>query len=110
MHSWICELLMHAHDTSPKGLQLYCRQELAAAIATDGLLPLTKDDAPASFAAMLKACWSLHPADRPSAQEMLLSLQAMQAEEWTPDGPHQQAAAEPSQEQGTYTIYTCCLY
>ncbi|KAL3150178.1 hypothetical protein ABBQ32_000038 [Trebouxia sp. C0010 RCD-2024] len=77
----------------------YGRQELATAIATDGLLPLTKDDTPASFAAMLKACWSLHPADRPSAHEMLLSLQAMQAEHWAPDGPHHQPAAEPSQEQ-----------
>lgn len=41
---------------------------------------------------------------------MLLSLQAMQAEHWAPDGPHHQPAAEPSQEQGAYplhfTVYT----
>lgn len=55
---------------------------------------------------MLKACWSLHPADRPSAHQVLLSLQAMQAEEWGPDGPHQQPAAEPSQEQGVYSLHS----
>ena len=62
-----------------------CRQELAAAIATDGLLPLTKSDTPASFAALLKACWSVNPSDRPSAQDMLQSLTAMQAEDWACD-------------------------
>lgn len=81
----------------------YGRQELAAAIAADGLLPLTKDDTPASFAAMLKACWSLHPADRPSAQQMLLSLQAMQTEEWAANG-HQHPAAEPSLEEDFLNI------
>lgn len=79
--------------------KLLCRQELAAAIATDGLLPLTKDDTPASFAAMLKACWSLEPADRPSAQQMLQSLQAMQAEAWAHDAP-QQPGTEPCVEAG----------
>ena len=52
-----------------------CRQELAAAIATDGLLPLMRNDTPAPLAALLKACWSLDPADRPSAQQMLQELQ-----------------------------------
>ena len=79
---------------------MHCRQELAAAIATDGLLPLTKDDTPASFAAMLKACWSLHPADRPSAQEMLQSLQAMRAEEWAHDRADQQPGAQLYVEAG----------
>lgn len=80
-------------------IQLLCRQELAAAIATDGLLPLIKDDTPASFATMLKACWSLDPANRPSAQEMLQSLQAMQTEAWA-QGAQQQPDAEPSLEAG----------
>ena len=82
---------------------------MAAAIATDGLLPLTKDDTPPSFAAMLKACWSLHPSDRPSAQQMLQSLQAMHTEEWAAHG-HQQPAAEQSLEEGIYSVplVTCC--
>lgn len=80
--------------------QLLCRQELAAAIATDGLLPLTKDDTPASFAAMLKACWSLDPADRPSAHDMLQSLQAMQAEAWAHHAHLQQPDTEPCMEPG----------
>lgn len=99
----VVELRMHEWWYTSHELHLYCRQELAAAIAADGLLPLTKDDTPASFAAMLKACWSLHPADRPSAQQMLLSLQAMQTEEWAANG-HQHPAAEPSLEEGVYTV------
>ena len=55
-----------------------CRQQLAAAIATDELLPLTRDDTPAPFAALLKACWRLDPSERPSAQQMLQYLQQMQ--------------------------------
>ncbi|DBA85833.1 TPA: hypothetical protein ACH3X1_005382 [Trebouxia sp. C0004] len=58
----------------------YGRQELAAAVATDGLLPLTRDDMPPAFAALLKACWSLQPSHRPSAQQMLQALQHMQAD------------------------------
>ena len=74
----------------------FCRQELAAAIATDGLLPLTKPDTPAPFAALLTACWSVNPSDRPSAQDMLHSLQAMQAEEWAcgADEASEQTAGE----------------
>lgn len=56
----------------------YGRQQLAAAIATDELLPLTRDDTPAPFAALLKACWRLDPSERPSAQQMLQYLQQMQ--------------------------------
>ena len=88
---------------------LLCRQELAAAIATDGLLPLTKDDTPASFAAMLKACWSLEPADRPSAQEMLQSLQAMQAEAWAHDA-YQQPDTQPCLEAGDLHFLSCSHY
>ena len=89
--------------------QLLCRQELAVAIATDGLLPLTKDDTPASFDAMLKACWSLEPADRPSAQEMLQLLQAMQAEAWAHDA-HQQPATQPCMEAGDLYFATFSHY
>ena len=63
-------------------VSLCCRQELAAAIATDGLLPLTKEDTPAAFAALLQSCWSLQPSARPSAQDMLQSLRSMASEEW----------------------------
>ena len=73
------------------------RQELAAAIATDGLLPLMKDDTPAPFAALLKACWSLDPAQRPSAQQMLQELQQMQ-QHIQPSSSNQAAAAQHSTE------------
>lgn len=54
-----------------------CRQELAASIATEGLLPLMKPDTPQPFAALLKACWQLDPLQRPSAAQMLDSLKSM---------------------------------
>ncbi len=77
-----------------------CRQELAAAIATDGLLPLTREDMPPAFAALLKACWSLQPSHRPSAQQMLQSLQDMQTDVTDP-GCQEAVAAQASDEQGT---------
>ncbi|DBB06962.1 TPA: hypothetical protein ACH3X3_009613 [Trebouxia sp. C0006] len=76
----------------------YGRQELAAAIATDGLLPLTRGAMPLAFAALLKACWSLQPSQRPSAQQMLQSLQDMLAN--VADPVYQEAVAtQDSDEQ-----------
>ena len=57
-----------------------CRQELAASIATEGLLPLQHPGTPKPFAQLLEACWKLTPAERPSAAQMVKSLQAMQAD------------------------------
>lgn len=83
-----------------------CRQELVAAIATDGLLPLTRDDMPPAFAALLKACWSLQPSNRPSAQQMLQSLQDMQAD--VISSVYQEAvAAQDSDDQGATQLASC---
>lgn len=61
---------------------------------------------PPAFAALLKACWSLQPSHRPSAQRMLQSLQDMQAD--VADHVYQEAvAAQDSVEQGTIQLASC---
>ena len=57
-----------------------CRQELAASIATEGLLPLMGPNTPQPLMALLQSCWKLDPAERPSAAQMLHSLKSMQAD------------------------------
>ncbi len=61
---------------------------------------------PPAFAALLKACWSLQPSHRPSAHQMLQSLQDMQAD--VTDSVYQEAiAAQDSAEQGITQLASC---
>ena len=61
---------------------------------------------PLAFAALLKACWSLQPSQRPSAQQMLQSLQDMLAN--IADPVYQEAVAtQDSDEQGTTQLASC---
>ncbi len=61
---------------------------------------------PPAFAVLLKACWSLQPSHRPSAQQMLQSLQDMQADVTEP--VYQEAVAtQDSDEQGITQLASC---
>ena len=97
--------------------RLLCRQQLAAAIATDGLLPMTKKDTPAPLAALLKACWSLNPSARPSAQQMLQAFQEMNLDSSEPanlggvheDQPHCTGAQMCCMKQIDTSAHDVCI-
>lgn len=57
----------------------YGRQELAAAVATEGLRPLLPKQSPPSYAGLINACWQLDAASRPSFAEIRDSLAQMLA-------------------------------
>ena len=50
------------------------RQELAAAVAAEGLRPTQARGAPPGFNTLLAACWALDPAARPSAAAVAVEL------------------------------------
>ncbi len=58
----------------------YGRQELAAAVAAEGLRPTVPGGAPPALHALLQACWAADPAVRPSAEQLQASLQDLAAE------------------------------
>jgi hypothetical protein len=47
-----------------------CRQELAAAVAAEGLRPILAPDTPPQLAALLEAAWQLDPAARPTSAQI----------------------------------------
>ncbi|CAL8468340.1 g7880 [Coccomyxa elongata] len=55
----------------------YGRQELAAAVAAEGLRPILAPDTPRELAALLEAAWQLQPAARPSAEHLEAELRAL---------------------------------
>ncbi len=54
-----------------------CRQELAAAVAAEGLRPILAPDTPTELAALLEAAWQLQPAARPAAVQLEAQLGAL---------------------------------
>ncbi len=52
----------------------YGRQELAAAVAAEGLRPLLPKQAPPAYAALLNACWHTDAAQRPSFEAVREAL------------------------------------
>ena len=56
-----------------------CRQELAAAVAAEGLRPILAPDTPAPLAALLEAAWQLAPGARPAAARLEAELAALLA-------------------------------
>ena len=61
-------------QTSPR---VICRQELAAAIVSEGLRPLLRSDTPEELAELLEACWHIDAKQRPTAEKLALSLQRL---------------------------------
>jgi serine/threonine protein phosphatase PrpC len=57
----------------------YGRQELAAAVAAEGLRPTLAEGAPPALAALLRACWAAAPAERPAAAAVAAALAAAAA-------------------------------
>ncbi len=53
------------------------RQELAAAVAAEGLRPILAPDTPRQLAALLEAAWQLQPAARPTAEHLEAELRAL---------------------------------
>mmetsp|Transcript_32323 Transcript_32323/g.62144 ORF Transcript_32323/g.62144 Transcript_32323/m.62144 type:complete len:655 (+) Transcript_32323:114-2078(+) len=64
----------------------YGRQELAAAVAGDGLRPILAEDTPPELLSLLERCWRLDPAARPSVDEIHAEL-AVIAESLGPEKP-----------------------
>ena len=60
-------------------LPAFCRQELAAAVAAEGLRPILAPDTPAPLAALLEAAWQLAPGARPTAAHLEAELAALLA-------------------------------
>lgn len=69
----------------------YGRQELASAVAAEGLRPTLPADAPPGLLALLRDAWQLEPSARPSAAQVRDRLLALLAEQ-----QQQQAAAPPA--------------
>jgi hypothetical protein len=57
----------------------YGQQELAAAVAAEGLRPTLRPDAPPRLAELLCACWDREPSKRPPAAEVAATLQELAA-------------------------------
>lgn len=55
----------------------YGRQELAAAVAVEGLRPSVRGDTPGQLKQLLEACWEADPALRPTAHELRSRLLEM---------------------------------
>ena len=53
---------------------LDCRQELAAAIVSEGLRPLVNPNVPETLSSILEACWQLDSRERPSSSELVKKL------------------------------------
>lgn len=58
----------------------YGRQELAAAVAAEGLRPTVPPGTPPALRALLRACWAADPAARPSGAHLRDALAALAAE------------------------------
>ncbi len=58
----------------------YGRQELAAAVAAEGLRPTLHPGTPPALAALLQACWERQPEARPAAAAVAEQLAALAAE------------------------------
>ncbi len=58
----------------------YGRQELAAAVAAEGLRPTIASGAPASVVRLLRSCWDADYTRRPSAKEVAAILSALAAQ------------------------------
>lgn len=58
----------------------YGQQELAAAVAADGLRPSVRLDTPQPLAQLLQACWDRDPCKRPRAADVGAALQALAAQ------------------------------
>ena len=52
------------------------RQELAAAVVGEGLRPLAAASTPAPLQQLLEACWQRDPAARPTAAQLVATLEA----------------------------------
>ena len=53
-----------------------CRQELAAAVAAEGLRPIVAQDTPPQLARLLEAAWQLQPEQRPTAAQLEAELRS----------------------------------
>ena len=54
-----------------------CRQELAAAVAAEGLRPILARDTPPQLARLLEAAWQLQPEQRPTAAQLEAELRGI---------------------------------
>jgi serine/threonine protein phosphatase PrpC len=70
----------------------YGRQELAAAVASEGLRPLLPKAAPEGYRQLLTACWQLDPEQRPTAAAVRDAVAALlqQLGAGGPSSPNQQ--------------------
>ena len=57
----------------------YGRQELAVAVAAEGLRPTMHEGTPPPLQSLLEACWAREPAQRPTAADVASQLAAMAA-------------------------------
>ena len=60
-----------------KSLTPACRQELAAAVAAEGLRPILARDTPPQLARLLETAWQLRPGQRPTAAQLETELRSI---------------------------------
>lgn len=72
----------------------WTRQELAAAVAAEGLRPIMALDTPAKLAALLEAAWQLRPETRPAAADLEAALRLLVAEMEAAPKPHAETALQ----------------
>ncbi|PRW58969.1 kinase and PP2C-like domain-containing [Chlorella sorokiniana] len=73
----------------------YGRQELAAAVAAEGLRPTLHPGTPPALAALLQACWERQPEARPAAAAVAEQLAAVAAEAAAAEAAASPAGASP---------------
>lgn len=78
--------LMRQMAWVPVTEKLHCRQELAAAVVSEGLRPLMQPQTPPSLAQLLEDCWHLDPARRPTASQLVDRLAALMKDKDIKDG------------------------
>ncbi|KXZ48955.1 hypothetical protein GPECTOR_24g245 [Gonium pectorale] len=78
----------------------YGRLELAAAVAAEGLRPCLPRRCPPGFAGLMRACWELDPAARPSAEQVVAALEELVTRELPAWEAAQAQARQPSSQPG----------
>lgn len=84
----------------------YGRQELASAVAAEGLRPMLPASVPQPLVQLLQAAWSLDPQQRPSAQQMRDTLADMlqQAQQQHADSPARHSKQQRVSDDSTGSI------
>ena len=114
-YTWLCNF-SNSIPVEMTIIQLR-RQELAAAVAAEGLRPILAPDTPRELAALLEAAWQLQPASRPAAAHLEAELRALlgrteaaPAASLRADATVANGNSHAPHADGVFPVLTFCLY